>query len=316
MLELELVVHGRRMVAEGVVELDLRSADGGALPPFEAGAHVDVLATDGVLRQYSLCNDPVENHRYLLGVLRDPGSRGGSAAVHHWQPGDRVRIGRPRNNFALRPGGGPLVLVAGGIGITPLKAMVHALWRADRDFSLHCFARSRARAAFLPEFQQAPFAPVVRWYFDDEGGALPLPPQVLRPHPQASVYICGPGGFIERVRQDARAAGVAEDRIHVEHFAAQPVLPADGGAFTVEAVRSGKTVSVRADQTIVQALEAAGVRVLVSCEQGLCGTCLTPVLGGVPDHRDDYLSPEERARNDTMTICCSRSRTPVLSLDL
>lgn len=316
MLELELVVHGRRMVADGVVELDLRAPGGAALPPFEAGSHVDVLATEGVIRQYSLCNDPAETHRYALGVLLDRRTRGGSAAMHGWRTGDRVRVGKPRNNFPLRPGSGPAVLVAGGIGITPLKAMMHALWRGDREFSLHYFARSRAHAAFLSEFQQSPFAGLVHCHFDDEGGTLPLPHSALRPHPQARVYICGPGGFIERVQQDARAAGVAEDALHVEHFAAQAALPENAGEFTVEAVRSGLSVSVRRDQTISQALEQAGVHVLVSCEQGLCGTCLTPVLGGVPDHRDDYLSPEEKASNATMTICCSRSCTPVLSLDL
>lgn len=316
MLELDLVVHGRRLAADGVVELDLRAPDGAALPAFEAGSHVDVLAAEGVIRQYSLCNDPSETQRYLLGVLLDRASRGGSAGVHRWQAGQRVRIGLPRNNFALRPGPGPVVLVAGGIGITPLKSMAHALWRAGREFRLHYFARSRSHAAFWPELQAQPFAHLLQAHFDDEGAALPLPVAVLRPQADAQLYVCGPQGFIERMTQDARAAGLADSAVHVEHFAAQAMAAQDASEFSVEAVRSQRTVRVRADQSIAQALEEAGIQVLLSCEQGLCGTCLTPVLGGEPDHRDDYLSDAERASNATMAICCSRSRTPVLRLDI
>jgi vanillate O-demethylase ferredoxin subunit len=316
MLELDLVVHARRLAAVGVVELDLRSPDGAALPAFEAGSHVDVQATEGVIRQYSLCNDPAETHRYLLGVLLDRASRGGSAGVHRWQTGQRVRIGLPRNQFAVQPGPGPVVLVAGGIGITPLKAMAHALWRAGREFQLHYFARTRNHAAFWAELQAAPFAPHVHSHFDDEGAALPLPVAALRPQGDAQLYVCGPQGFIERVLQDAKAAGLPDCAVHVEHFAAQAVPAPGASEFSVEAVRSRRTVRVRADQSIAHALEEAGIQVLLSCEQGLCGTCLTPVLGGEPEHLDDYLSDAEKASNTTVAICCSRSRTPVLTLDI
>jgi vanillate O-demethylase ferredoxin subunit len=316
MLELDLLVHRRQLVAEGVVELDLRAPDGAALPSFDAGSHVDVQAADGVIRQYSLSNDPSETHRYVLGVLLDKASRGGSAGVHRWQDGHRVRIGRPRNNFALRPGPGPVVLVAGGIGITPLKSMAHVLWREGREFRLHYFARSLDRAAFWPELQAAPFAHLLQAHFDDDGGGLPLPAHAMAPHADAQVYVCGPEGFIERVTQDARAAGVASDAVHVEHFAGVANASQDDAGFTVEAVRSGRTVHVRSDQSIGQALEAAGVHVLLSCEQGLCGTCLTHVLGGEPEHRDSYLTDEEKAANAKIAICCSRSRTPVLKLDI
>lgn len=314
MLELELQIHDRRTAADGIVELDLREPSGASLPPFEAGSHIDVLAGEGLVRQYSLCNDPAETHRYLLGVLLDPQSRGGSTAVHQWQRGARVQVGLPRNNFRLHDG--PAVLVAGGIGITPMKAMSHALLRRGADFRLHYFSRSRSKAAFLEELQTAMGESRVIGHFDDEGAALPLPSSQLRPPAGGHLYICGPTGFIGRVRQDALTIGVPAESIHTEHFSA-PATIADGAQeFTVEATRSGIRVTVKKDETIAQALQNAGVQVLTSCEQGLCGACLTPVLAGIPDHRDDFQTEDEKASNERMTICCSRSLSPILSLDL
>ncbi len=310
---MELVVHDRRLVADAIVELDLRHPGGASLPPFEPGCHIDVVTPIGEVRQYSLCNDPTETHRYLLGVLLDRQTRGGSAAVHRLGKGDAVTVSLPRNNFALCSEAPHVVLAAGGIGITPLKAMAHALRRRGMPFDLHYFARSRAHAAFQDQLREA-FGARVHFHFDDEGGGLPLPAAQLRPCDGAQLYVCGPAGFIDRVIGDAAEAGYAADAVHVEHFGAAPVQA--GGEFVVEAVKSGVQVRVGPSETMADALEKAGVRIMTSCRQGICGTCLTRVIDGTPEHRDDCLSDEERAGNELVAVCCSRSKTPVLRLDI
>ncbi|HEY0202693.1 MAG TPA: PDR/VanB family oxidoreductase [Acetobacteraceae bacterium] len=314
---LDLVVARREQQAHGVVVLDLAAADGAILPPFDAGAHVDVLVAPGLVRPYSLCGDPADRSRYRLGVLLEAASRGGSAAVHGgFGVGDRVRTGLPRNRFPLAPTAAASVLIGGGIGITPLLAMAHHLHRAGQDFMLHYCARDRGRAAFLAEMGQAPFKDRVRLHFDDG----PLAQRLDRDHdlpppaPGTHLYVCGPAGFMEWVIAGARQRSHAEAQIHSEAFTAAVDEAGDG--FEVVLSKSGRTVAVPAGATIVQALAGVGVRVDVSCEQGVCGTCLCDVVEGVPDHRDTYLTDEEKAANDQMTLCCSRAKTPRLVLAL
>lgn len=317
---LDVVVHARRDDTTDIAVFELRRADGGDLPPFTAGAHIDVHLGDGLVRQYSLCNPGAERDRYVIGVLREKGGRGGSARMHGLRQGDRLRIGVPRNAFALDEGGTRVLLVAGGIGITPILAMARHLQAADREFELHYFARSASTAAFLSELRHAALADRVRLHFDDAGGSIARVLPLLHPDRGSHVYVCGPSGFIDCVRQGALAAGFDAGAVRFERFAAEPspATAADDAeaAFEVEAARSGVRVTVEPGQSIAKALEEAGLQVLTSCEQGLCGVCLTNVLEGVPDHRDEFQTDEEKARNDKMTICCSRAMTPLLRLDI
>ncbi|WP_375739854.1 PDR/VanB family oxidoreductase [Pseudomonas boanensis] len=314
---LKLVVRKRVEQGEGVVILDLADPAGQPLPAFEAGAHVDVHLAPGLVRQYSLCGDPANTTAYRLGVLKDPASRGGSVAVHErLQEGSEVAIGAPRNHFPLAADASRSILIGGGIGITPMIAMAHALAAQDSQFALHYCGRSRSRTAFLDELGDADFAACVHTHFDDEADAqkLDLPNVLGRPEAGAHVYVCGPAGFMDWVIGEARKAGYAEDNIHREYF--QVELDASGSGFEVVASRSGKTVQVGEGQTIVDALAGVGIKVEISCEQGVCGTCLCDVLEGEPDHRDVYLTDDEKAANDQILVCCSRAKSKKLVLDI
>lgn len=315
---LAVKVASRAVAADGVVRLDLAAADGGELPPFTAGAHIDLLLENGLVRQYSLSNDPVERGRYRIAVLREPTSRGGSAFVHEaLVEGATLRISPPRNLFPLHENGDDFVLMAGGIGVTPILAMAHRLHALGKPFALHYCAREPSRAAFLDELASAPFAARVRRRFDIESETrLNLDEALGAPAPGRHLYVCGPKGFMAFVVEGARARGWGPAQIHQEHFAAGPSDISGDQPFEVVIASTGLVVPVAAGQTAAQALEAAGVFVPLSCEQGVCGTCLTPVVDGVPDHRDLFQTDEEKAANASFTPCCSRARSPVLVLDL
>ncbi|MGM9486902.1 PDR/VanB family oxidoreductase [Ideonella sp. YS5] len=315
---LQVRIARKTMEAADIALLELAPLAGDSLPRFEAGAHIDVELPRGLLRQYSLCNDPAETHRYLIGVLRDPRSRGGSAAVHdELAEGQVIRIGAPRNHFALVPARRTLLL-AGGIGITPLLCMAERLAGAGADFALHYCTRSAARTAFVRRIRSAPFAGQVHFHHDDGPAAQRLNlPAVLAPADTGThVYVCGPGGFIDAVCRSAREQGWPEAQIHFERFSAPAAEGKLDRPFELHLARSRRTLTVPAGQTVAQALRAHGVQVQVSCEQGVCGTCLTPVLEGEPEHRDSYLSDEEKRCNDQFTPCCSRARGERLVLDL
>ncbi|GLZ89154.1 vanillate monooxygenase oxidoreductase subunit [Metapseudomonas resinovorans] len=314
---LNLVVRKRVEQGEGVVILDLADPSGKPLPAFEAGAHVDIHLKSGLVRQYSLCGDPANASVYRLGVLRDPASRGGSIAVHELlQEGSEVAIGAPRNLFPLAAGASRSILIGGGIGITPMIAMAHELTAKDSAFELHYCGRSRSRTAFLDELESADFASRVRTHFDDEAAEqkLDLPAVLGKPADDVHVYVCGPAGFMDWVIAEAGKAGYADDHIHREYF--QVEVDASGDSFEVVASRSGKTVQVAEGQSIVDALAGVGIKIEISCEQGVCGTCLCDVLEGEPDHRDVYLTDEEKAANDQILVCCSRAKSNKLVLDI
>ncbi len=300
-----------------VVVLELAAANGAKLPPFAAGAHIDVEVAPGLVRQYSLCGDPARGGDYRIGVLRDPNSRGGSAALHAtFAAGTRTRIGAPRNLFPLDPKASYSILVGGGIGVTPMIAMAHALHAAGQAFELHYCARSRARAAFLDELAAVPFAAGVHLHFDDEAAEQRFDParSFAALAPGAHVYVCGPNGFMAWVRDAATGAGLPDSSFHQEFFT--PAEAAGGAPFDVTLSRSGRRVTVGADETIVAALAKIGVKVTVSCEQGICGTCLCNVLEGEPEHRDSFLTDDEKAANDQIVLCCSRAKSANLVLDL
>ncbi len=306
--------------ATDICSLELVSADGAALPGFSAGSHVDVHLPGGVVRQYSLCNDPAETHRYLVAVLRDPASRGGSAAVHDAvKEGDTLTISAPKNHFALAHEAKKSLLLAGGIGVTPILCMAERLAVMGADFKMHYAARSRERAAFVDRIQGASFAGQVQFHFDDGAAAqkLDLGAVLAKPEAGTHLYVCGPKGFMDAVLATAREQGWAEEQLHWEFFAGADAAPrADDGSFEVQLASSGRVIAIAPDKTVTQALSEAGVEIMVSCEQGVCGTCLTRVLQGEVDHRDAYLTPEEQAANDQFTPCCSRSKSPRLVLDL
>ncbi len=315
---LEARIAKRSVAALDIVALELVPIAGRSLPAFSAGAHIDVEVGPGLVRQYSLCNDPVETHRYVIGVLRDPHSRGGSAAVHErLAEGQVIRIGAPRNLFALVPAQRSL-LFAGGIGVTPLLSMAERLARDAAHFELHYCSRSPERTAFRARIAASSFADRVHFHHDDGAPAqrLDLPAVLRAPDADTHLYVCGPRGFIDFVCGQAQALGWSGPQIHVEHFSAPAPSAAGDGGFEVQIASSGQTLVVAPGQSIVAALRANGVIVPVACEQGVCGTCLTRVIDGVPEHRDQYLTDEEKLQNDQFLPCCSRARSARLVLDL
>jgi vanillate O-demethylase ferredoxin subunit len=305
--------------AEDICSFELAAEDGQPLPAFSAGSHVDVEVGDGLTRQYSLCNDSAETHRYLIGVLREPASRGGSTAMHdRVQPGDVIQISAPKNHFALAHEARSHLLLAGGIGITPILCMAERLAQTGADFALHYCTRSAARTAFAARIRASAFADRVAFHHDDGTAAQKIDIAALLAQPQAGthVYVCGPKGFMDAVLGTARANGWPEAQLHFEFFSAD-VQPRDADeAFDVKLASSGRVVHIPKGMTVLHALADAGVMVPSSCEQGVCGTCITRVIEGMPDHRDMYFTPEEQAANAEFTPCCSRSKTPLLVLDL
>ncbi|MCE4061119.1 PDR/VanB family oxidoreductase [Pandoraea sputorum] len=309
----------KRDVATDICEFELVSADGSALPPFTAGAHIDVHVADGLIRQYSLCNAPGETHRYCVGVLRDPQSRGGSVGMHALTVGTDIEISAPRNHFPLADGAKHSILLAGGIGVTPILCMAEALAASGASFEVHYCTREPARTAFRDRFASVGIADKTQFYFDSEGARADLDAILAQPSGGKHLYVCGPAGFIDAVLTRAEAAQWPEGNVHREYFAAPVSANTDGEGdqpFQVKLHSSGRVIDVKAGETIVAALAAQGVEVQMSCEQGVCGTCLTRVVDGTPEHRDVYLTDDERAANDQILPCCSRSKSPVLVLDL
>ncbi|CAN7749797.1 PDR/VanB family oxidoreductase [Variovorax sp. LjRoot130] len=311
-------VARKTLEAQDICSFELVAADGGALPPFTAGAHIDVRLEGGLVRQYSLCNDSRETQRYQIAVLREPASRGGSRAMHALEPGKELDISAPRNHFALAPGANRHLLLAGGIGITPILCMAEHLGGEGAAFDLHYCTRSADRTAFVQRIHASAFAQRVQLHHDEGPAAQRIDIARVVANPQAGthLYVCGPAGFMEAVLLAARAAGWPDAAMHREYFAGGATKCDADDAFEVQIASSGAVIRVASDQAVVAALAAAGVQVPVSCEQGVCGTCLTRVIGGTPDHRDMFLTEEERARGDQFTPCCSRSKSPRLVLDL
>lgn len=307
-----LRVAARQLQGE-VVLLTLQRPEGGELPSFTAGAHLDLHLGNDLVRPYSLCGDPADRDRYQLGILKAQPSQGGSLAAHALQPGDEVWVGEPRNLFALDPAARHSLLIGGGIGITPMLAMAAVLQASGRSFNLHYCARSRQQAAFVETLERSPYASQVQMYFSDEQ-RLSLAPVLMDVPDNTHVYVCGPARLMEAVTEQASALGYRSDQIHQERFDAE--VATQGAAFEVTVASSGLRVRVEPDQSIVAALALAGVKVCVSCKQGICGSCLTEVLAGAPDHRDSYLTDEEKAANHLILLCCSRAKSSHLVLDL
>src|ERR1700722_9433302 len=299
--------------AEQVHLYEFRPVSGASVPPFTAGAHVDLHLPNGLVRQYSIANAQGERHRYVLGVKRDAAGRGGSRFLHDdLRVGTVVKVGGPRNNFPLVEAAAHSVLIAGGIGVTPIVSMVARLRSLARPWELHYAVRRRGEAAFLDELLAGDGH--VRLHVDEEQGNMIDVAAIVRAAPEeAHLYCCGPTPMLEAFA--AAAASRPAERVHLEYFSSA-VAPAVESGFIVELARSKVRVEVPPGQTILEALRARGLEVQSSCEQGICGSCETRVLAGEPDHRDMLLSDEEKAPNQVVMICCSGSRSAILVLDL
>ena len=309
-----VTVAERRVPAEGVVSLTLRHTHGADLPAWQPGAHIDLLLADGMERQYSLCGDLSDRTTWQIAVLREPAGRGGSAYLHdRLAAGSALHARGPRNDFPLRPAAG-YRFIAGGIGITPILPMLHAAAAAGARWSLLYGGRRRASMAFADELA-ARFPDRVLLRPQDETGLLDLPGYLGEPRPDTAVYCCGPGPLLDAVADYCAEHGWPEPAM--ERFQpARPAAATANGPFELVLARSGLTLTVPPDASVLETVRAAGVEVLYSCTEGTCGTCETDVLDGVPDHRDSLLTADERAAGETMMICVSRCRGERLVLDL
>ncbi|TWI66580.1 vanillate O-demethylase ferredoxin subunit [Pseudoduganella lurida] len=315
---MQLTVVKKTEEAADIFSFEFACPLGVELPSFTAGAHIDVHVRPGLVRQYSLCNDPAERHRYVIAVLCDAHSRGGARTLHsELHEGDTVTVGEPRNHFPLVPAARSL-LIGGGIGITPLLGMAEWLNHGHGDYRMHYCTRSEASAAFVGRLREPAFAGRVQCHFDDGPPAqqMALPALLAEPDPDLHLYVCGPAGFIDYVIDCARDHGWPAANIHREYFSNQDLDTSNDGSFEIRIASSGAVLPVAADESVSSVLVRHGFAIPVSCEQGVCGTCLTGILSGEPDHRDLCLSDEERARNDQFTPCCSRAKGKLLVLDL
>ncbi len=312
--------------AMDIVSFELADPDGRNLPPFSAGAHIDVEVGDGLIRQYSLCNHPGEQHRYLIAVLKVPDSRGGSIGMHErFREGSLINVSEPRNHFSLVAAAKKSILFAGGIGVTPILCMAERLAQTGADFEMHYSARSAERMAFAKRIMASSFADKVRFHLNDGPADQKLDVKAALGKKglfggvprDVHVYVCGPSGFMDWVLKTARDNKWREEQLHREYFS-PAALPADAAssAFEVQIASTGQTYLIPAHMPITKALRLHGIDIPTSCEEGICGTCITRVLEGIPDHRDLVLSARDKARNDQMTPCCSRAKTPKLVLDL
>lgn len=312
----ELVVVEREDVADSVIALTLERPDGADLPAWTPGAHIDVYVDPATVRQYSLCGLPGDRRQWRIGVLREAAGRGGSEQIHKdLQLGSRVAVRGPRNHFLLAEAQ-RYVFIAGGIGITPLMPMIAEVAAAGLPWQLQYGGRSRSTMAFAEQLVAAYGDGVTLWP-EDECGLLDLPRLLGSPEPGRVVYCCGPEGLL--VATESNCASWPSGSLHIERFSAKPGQLADepgDKSFEVICTLSDLTVTVPPGKSIIDVLETNGVSVLCSCQEGVCGTCETKVLGGIPEHRDSLLTDEERATNEYMMICVGRARSGPLTLEI
>ncbi len=312
--DIPVVVTDVATVADGIIAITMSGAKPGPLPAWEPGAHIDVCLDNGLIRQYSLCGGHVGSgaDSYTIAVLRASRGRGGSESIHRdVRRGSTLQIRPPRNLFALEEAKS-YTLIAGGIGITPLLAMVRELARRDADWRLFYGGRTRDSMAFLDELES--YGERVAVYPEDRCGLLPLEQIMGGPVPGRLVYCCGPAPLIDAAT--TIAGRWPTNPLRFERFSPIVVERSIDTAFEVELHRSGQVFEVPADQSILEVLEARGLSVPTSCREGTCGTCEVPLLAGAADHRDSILDEDERRANDTIFVCCSRSRSPRLVLDI
>ena len=311
-----LTVDSATIVAEDVVSIVLSDPSGADLPAWTPGAHIDIVLADGIVRQYSLCSDPADTKHYRIGVLKAPNSRGGSIAVHRdLTAGASVTVTGPRNHFELAPASN-YIFVAGGIGITPILTMIRAAEAAGSTWTLLYGGRTTESMAYLDELEQ----------YGDRVTLLPgaaiepmleeLEARLGTPQADTLIYTCGPEGLLQTMEKMSQPW--PKGALHLERFTAKKIEGPEGGEreFDVVLSRAGKTIHVPANRSIFDAIQDAGISMMGSCKEGICGTCETFVIEGIPDHRDSVLNDDEKASNETMMPCVSRSCTDTLVLDI
>nr|CAR47865.1 2-hydroxypyridine dioxygenase reductase [Rhodococcus sp. PY11] len=310
MSTIDVVVRARWAEAEGVVSVVLARPDGGDLPEWSPGAHIDVVLPEHT-RQYSLCGSPLRRDEYRIAVLLEQAGRGGSRSVHALQEGDAVGIHLPRNNFPLDDAKSYL-FIAGGIGITPLLPMIEEVASRQGNWKLVYGGRSRGSMAFVDALAQR--EGVVEIHPEDEFGRLDITGLMeYATTTDSAVYSCGPTGLLDALEISAAAHGV---ELHVERFAAVVASDAVNTPFEVVCAESGITVAVRDDQSMLDALVNAGIDMNFKCREGTCGSCELSVLGGLPDHRDAIIAKADRATSEVIFPCVSRSLDRQLILDI
>lgn len=314
--QLHLDVSSVVKEAEQIVTLELRAKTGLPLPAFEPGSHLELYLPNGLVRHYSLYNDCAERHRYCIGVGLAHDGRGGSRYIHDVvRCGDTLAVSPPKNNFHLVPNATDYRFIAGGIGITPILSMIRWCMRNGKPWRLYYCTRSRLRAAFHEEIRRLGGDNALFHFDDEHPGRLFDPAEALRGlSPNTHVYCCGPAPLMVAVLNMTSAA--AGDRVHFEWFSPPPLDAPKNTSFTVLIHSSGERLPVPEDRSILSVLEDHGILIPSSCREGLCATCETAVIAGVPDHRDSVLSPERRAANRTMMVCVSRAKSQILELDL
>ena len=311
-----VVVKNRHVEGENVAVMEFESATSTALPQIEAGAHIDVHLPNGMVRQYSLCQNPSQQGIFRLGILRDPESRGGSvSAFDDLKEGMQLQVSEPKNLFPLVKAKHS-VLIGGGIGITPLVTMAYQLAQEGASFELHYCGASPERCAFVDEIKQGDLAAFTTFHFKSEGASHRhfFESAIQDIDTESHIYTCGPNGFMDWVMNLAATQHFPDSQIHKEYF--QVDVETGGDAFEVVAQQSGKIILVDAEETILQALAREGIEIEMSCEQGVCGTCMCDVIEGEPDHRDVYFTDEEKASNEQILVCCSRSKSARFVLDI
>lgn len=313
-----LVVRAVADEAIGVRSYELAREDDAELPAYDAGAHVAIHLGNGITRQYSLYDEPGVRRVYRIAVLKDPASRGGSRYMHdEIAIGERLQVSGPFNHFPMATDARAALLIAGGIGITPILSMAYRLHRDGKPFSLHYCARHEKDAAFVDLLRTAaPFKDCVQMHFDggDPRKGLDVKALLADVVESRHVYCCGPGGLMDAV--EAATSHWPSGTVHFERFAADIQGAAENTPFSVCLRKSGVELEVPADKSILDVLKLAGLKVNTVCGQGVCGACLTDVVEGVPEHRDHILTEDEKRANDVMAVCCSRSKSPRLVLDI
>ncbi|MCO4784669.1 MAG: oxidoreductase [Marinomonas atlantica] len=317
---LDLIVSHILKEAEDVIRLTLVEQDGGTLPSYKAGAHIELQLPSGLLRQYSLCRLPTTGKEFEVAVLRDPNSRGGSAEIHRLKKGDKLKAKPPENHFPLSNSRLPALLMAAGIGVTPLIPMAQKLSQSGAEFLFHYSAKNAHQAAFYSTLKNASFSDKVEFHFTKKQGERVDIQALLASLPdKRNIYVCGPNDFIHTVLDTARSLGWPEEKLHYEFFkgvTSPEVDIAPRETFQIKVASSGEVFDVEEGLSITQTLEINGIDIPISCEEGWCGTCMTRVVEGIPDHRDTFLSNDERASSDLIMPCCSRSRSDCLVLDI
>lgn len=311
-----VVVAKKAVEAQGMVSFELVDPDGSELPAFSAGSHIDVTMPSGMVRQYSLCNSQADRSRYIIGVWKDPNSRGGSKAMNDVvKEGDTLQISDPRNRFRVPRHTKRALLMARGIGVTPVLSIADHLKAEGIPFTFHYLNSLGAPGAFHPMIKGSKFAEDTTLYQEMSDNNLD-PAKVLADQPEdTQLFLCGADWWLDAVIGTAKQKGFTEERIHVERFAAKPSAPLLDKVFEVKIASSGKVYKITGDKSVSACLEEQGVKIPTSCEQGVCGTCKVKILEGEADHRDKRLSDEQRAQGYFLT-CVSRAKGDLLVLDL